>query len=103
MTEAFRIDPGPGGVDLEKVSGSAVSVGVQHDADRVVPGHVAISSHGVDGNAARVRIFARESKIEPIAGHEDPDFRFIECGLTRSRCLLYEFQHGRIQPRWFIQ
>src|SRR6266566_1893794 len=50
--------------DLEKVAGTSIAIGVQHNADGIVASHVTTASHGVDGDAAGIRVFAGEAKID---------------------------------------
>ena len=80
-----------------------IAIGVEHDANGVVTCHVTIALHGMDGDAARIWIFACEAKIDPIAGHDDLDIGLIRRRLARFRCLLYKFHYRCISPGWFVK
>ena len=97
------VDAGPGCVDLEKVSCAPVSIGVQHNADGVITCQIAVASHGVDGDVARVRIFTCKTKIDPVVGDDYLDLGFIRCRLSRFWRLLREFHYWRISPSRFVQ
>jgi len=61
------VHAGAGGIDLEKISGTPITVRIQNDRDRVIPALIAIPLHAVNGNALWMRIMTAEAKVQSIA------------------------------------
>src|SRR5206468_10913863 len=96
-------------IDLEKVAGAAVSIGIKDDADSVVglrsstAAHCFIAPHGVNGDVTRIGVLALKAKIDAVARDNYANLRFVRRRLSRFRRLLRELQHRRVTPHRFIQ